>query len=134
MRGFALALAITAAALAGKADAHHSFDGSFSRAALVTVKGEVTEFRLTNPHVYMKLAVKDAKGAVTTWHVETTSATRLQAEGWTQNSIKAGDQLVVSGYAAKDGRPYMRMEWVRRTDGRSLALWLPGPLMPLPGA
>ena len=134
MKAFVFALALGTAAVAHQAAAHHSFDGSFSRASLVMMTGKVTEFHLTNPHSYFKLSVKDADGNEELWHVETTSARRLEPNGWTAESIKPGDELVVAGYLAKDGHPYMKMEWVRGADGRALALWLPGPVMPLNGA
>jgi hypothetical protein len=134
MKAFVFALALGTAVVAHQAAAHHSFDGSFSRANLVMMSGKVTEFHLTNPHSFFKLSVPDSNGREALWHVETTSASRLEANGWTAESIKPGDELVVAGYLAKDGHPYLKMEWIRRTDGRALALWLPGPLMPLKGA
>jgi hypothetical protein len=133
MKTFICSLAMGALVAAPQAIAHHSFDGSFSRANLVMMSGKVTEFHLTNPHSYIKLSVKDTSGREVLWHVETTSAWRLEPNGWTAESIKPGDELVVAGYLAKDGRPYMKMEWIRRTDGRAVALWLPGPVTPLKG-
>jgi hypothetical protein len=59
------------------------------------------------------------------WHIETTSSSQLERHGWTSDSIKPGDELVVAGYPAKDGHPYMKMEWIRRSDGQAMPLWLP---------
>ena len=133
MKVLASALALAVMAVSQSAAAHHSFDGSFSRASLGMMSGTVTEFQLTDPHAYLKLRVRGADGREVLWHVETTSAKSLESHGWTRDSIEPGDQLVVAGYLAKDGHPYLKMEWVRRADGRSLALWLPGPVSPLTG-
>lgn len=127
--------AIVAATLAGlstPAAAHHSFDGSFDRDRLVTINGTVTKFALTVPHTFIELEVVNPDGSTQLWHVETTQAPRLEREGWTPLSIAAGERLIVEGWPAHDGRPYMRIKALAHPDGTPLALWLPAGPSPIP--
>jgi hypothetical protein len=98
--------------------AHHSFAAFFNdEQGVVTVKGVVTEFSFKNPHGLIRLNVKGESGAVEEWRAETNSPTMLERRGWKKDSLKAGDEVVVDGWRARDGSRYMRMKTVKRADG-----------------
>ena len=62
------------------------------------VTGNVTNFAFTFPHPYIEFEVKDANGSVQTWSaVFQPTPTALRGAGWTRDSVKKGDTLVVSG-------------------------------------
>ena len=65
----------------------------------------VSKVAWVNPHAYVWVDVKDENGKVTTWAFESLSPNALAQQGWTRNSLKAGDQVTVDGYLAKDGKP-----------------------------
>ncbi|MBZ5576312.1 MAG: hypothetical protein LAP40_07135 [Acidobacteriia bacterium] len=85
--------------------AHHSFAAEYDSKKPITVKGVVTKVAWVNPHAYVWVDVKDESSKVTTWAFETLSPNALAQQGWTRNSLKAGDQVTVDGYLAKDGKP-----------------------------
>jgi hypothetical protein len=115
----ALAIAIVVAALTTVGQAHHSFAVFFDDTKSITVTGAVTEFRFTNPHGVIAIAVKkDGKEEV--WRAETNAPTILTRRGWTKTSLKAGDVITIDGWPSRDGRPYMRMRTVKTADGRVL--------------
>jgi hypothetical protein len=83
--------------------AHHSFAAEYDRAKPVTLTGAVTKVEWINPHARFHMDVKDDKGGVANWEVELGSPAGLLRSGWTRNSLKIGEEVVVNGYLAKDG-------------------------------
>jgi len=83
-----------ALALAGAtpALAHHSF-AMFDHVHRITVAGTVTKFDWTNPHVYIELAVPDAKGGTGRYTIECASPNVLTRVGWKFNTVKVGDKV-----------------------------------------
>ena len=121
MGGKALALA-GAALIASGAGAHHSFAAFFDPAKLLTIKGEVTEFRFTNPHGVIALKVKGPSGAVQEWRAETNAPVVLQRRGWTRTSLKVGETISIEGWGSRDGKPYLRLRRALRADGTPIGI------------
>ncbi|MEO6081200.1 MAG: DUF6152 family protein [Steroidobacteraceae bacterium] len=118
---FLLITAATALALAsGRGHAHHSFAVHYDSSKPTTKEGVVTEFRFTNPHGILMLDVTNARGEKERWTVETTSPTYMRRSGWTRDMIKAGDHVIVDGWAARDGSRLMRIRTVKRPDGTTI--------------
>src|SRR5258708_4798607 len=90
-------------AVAGAMFAHHSFATQYDRSKPVSLTGAVTKVEWMNPHARFYVDVKDDKGKVTNWEFEMGSPNGMARRGWTRNSMKIGDQVIVDGYAAKDG-------------------------------
>ena len=59
----ALAAALTSFAAVSSVSAHHSFAAVYNMDQSITVKGTIVEVRLTNPHSWFYLDVKDADGS-----------------------------------------------------------------------
>ena len=95
----AAAFLITAAPML----AHHSFSAEYDSAKRVILKGIVSKVDWMNPHVYFYMDVKDDSGAITNWALEMGPPNGLQRSGWTRNTIKVGDEVIVDGTLAKDG-------------------------------
>ena len=112
----ATAAVVAALALSVSLEAHHSFAVFFDDAKNITVTGTVTEFRFTNPHALITIAVKK-DGREETWTGETNAQTLLRRRGWTSTSLRAGDVVTIDGWPSRDGKPYMRVRRVTRPDG-----------------
>ena len=112
-----LALVSTAAPMA----AHHSWPVSMTQ--LVTVKGTVTEFVWTNPHPMITLEVRTDDGKTEKWLVGGPAINRMEANGWTRTTVKAGDVLTGTGYQFSDGQKIIRLERVVFADGKEMRLY-----------
>ena len=86
--------------------AHHGTAGVYDYTHRITTKATVTEYISHNPHVQIYFTLKNDKGEEQTWGVETVSPGNALANGWTKNSFKAGDQLLVSFVPAKGDRTF----------------------------
>jgi len=111
----ALVLAVTPLA------AHHSWPVSFDH--LVTVKGTVLEFAWTNPHPMMTLEAVTSDGHTEKWLIGGPAITRMEAKGWTKNTVKPGDVITGIGYQFSDGQKILRLERVILADGKELGLY-----------
>ena len=101
--------------------AHHG-NASYDTDHPITIKGAVTEFAWTNPHVQIYLDVKDDKGGVVHWSVETYSPGKLVRAGWAKDSVKAGDQVSINLIPAKSGAPVGFLHKLVLPDGTVLGL------------
>src|ERR671926_353675 len=86
--------------------AHHGTAGVYDYTHRITTKAVVTEYIWHNPHVQIYFTLKNDKGEDQTWGVETVSPGNALANGWTKNSFKPGDQLMVSFVPAKNDRTF----------------------------
>lgn len=121
-----LALGIGSLCLAFAAQAHHGFSSEFDGSKPMELKGVVTKVEWANPHVYFYIDVKDSSGKVVNWGCETAGPGSLHRQGWTQSSLKVGDQVIVDGYPAKDGSKLADARNVTLADGRKLLGSTPG--------
>lgn len=84
--------------------AHHG-TASFDIDKVLKLTGIVTEYVWSNPHVLVKMEVKDESGKVTPWVIEVWNPVTQTARGWTKNSFKPGDTVVAEVTPAKNNRP-----------------------------
>ena len=99
-----LLIVVTLLAIASPAFAHHG-NASYDADKSYIVKGTVTDFVWSNPHVFIKVDVKDEKGDVAHWVVEGQNPVSMTQIGWTKNTFKPGDEVEIDAMPAKNGNP-----------------------------
>lgn len=99
--------------------AHHA-GNNYDRDHPVTVTGTVTAFEFVNPHVRVQVELKDADGNLVEWTAESGPPQRLFRSGWNGKSLKAGDQITVTGWPAKDGNKSMSIRKLVAPSGQTL--------------
>ena len=123
-RGVAVLLAgVVALVAAAPARAHHSFAAEFDAERPVTVHGVITQVRLENPHSWFFLDVTDAGGKVEKWSFEASTPTSLIRSGVKPGVVKAGDEVTIKGYHARDASQNAgAAREIVMADGRAFAI------------
>jgi len=106
--------------ISGPMFAHHGV-ADLDMTKTVTIKGEVTDFQFTNPHVLIYMNVKDDKGNIKKWTVEVVSPNSLSRRGWTKDSFKPGDQITVTGNPKKNSSQALRLNSAILPNGQELS-------------
>jgi Family of unknown function (DUF6152) len=108
-----------AIALSSTATAHHSF-ARFDRTKTVVLVGTVKEFHWTNPHAWIQINVKGAKGRVVEWGAECGSPNMMVRSGWKKSLLKPGDTVTVTVNPLRDGGPNGSLITIKLADGTVL--------------
>ena len=104
----------------GAAFAHHSFTTEYDGTKTFNIKGTVSKVEWTNPHARFYVDTTDEKRRHGDWNMELASPSALARNGWTSRTLKVGDQVTVTGYAAKVAAYRGDARSVVLADGRSL--------------
>ncbi len=143
--------ALSIAAPAGVAYAHHAFSAEFDADAPVLLKGEVTRVEWVNPHTWIHMAARQeavegeeadaavlAEADTQAWMVEGGTPNTLLRAGLNRKSLKIGTEIIVRGYQSKDRlcEPACKANGrdITFTDGRKIFMGSSGTGAPLDGA
>jgi hypothetical protein len=89
--------------------AHHAIVSTYDVNKTTSVQGVVTRLHFRNPHVRVYFEVTNADGSITNWVGDGSAATILRREGWSADTLKAGDSVQIIGSASRDGSPMVMM-------------------------
>jgi len=96
--------------------AHHG--AATWQATETTMKGTVVQFFWRNPHVLLIWNTTDQDGKVVKWTGELASIESMMADdGWTKETFKAGDELILTVRQSKSGSPSSVIDQIKRADG-----------------
>ena len=113
--GLSLAVgALLVAAAAPQARSHHSFAAEFDANQPVELHGTITKMEWINPHSWLHINVKNADGSTSEWMIEGATPNTLLRRGFTREAVKAGTEITIIGFRAKNG--------ANRANGRDLIL------------
>lgn len=115
---FVLAFAATSV-LGVRAYAHHSFASTYIEGQKMTIEADVLQFLYRNPHSFLQLESKDAKGKAITWAVEWGATAQLGAQGVQRDTLRPGDHVVIIGEPGRNPEDHrLRMLNIKRpSDG-----------------
>lgn len=99
--------------------AHHGY-AAYDTDKKVVLKGTVTRFIWSNPHCMVQLDVADESGHVDHWIAETENPSAMTRAGWTDKSLKVGDQITLTALPVKSGAPVGRIIDIVLSNGQKL--------------
>jgi Family of unknown function (DUF6152) len=100
--------------------AHHSFAAVFDRDRPVELTGKVTKIEWMNPHVWIYIDVKAARGKVENWGFELGSPNGLIRRGWSHDSLTVGQVVTIAALRARDDSHRGSVRTVTLSTGESL--------------
>ena len=120
-------------AVATSAAAHHSFSAEFDATKPVTLHGTIVRMEWINPHSWLHIAVKNPDGTTSEWMIEAATPNTLFRRGYTKDAVKAGTEITVEGYRAKNGANRANGADMILPDGKRLFLGSSGTGAPSDG-
>jgi hypothetical protein len=85
----------------------------------IMLKGTVTAWIWTNPHVFLKMDVKDDQGNITHWTGELVAPSNIINFGFRPDTFKPGDEVtMVTTNVAKNGAPVARLSSIILAGGK----------------
>lgn len=84
--------------------AHHGVAG-YDLTKTITLHGTVTKFDWSNPHVVVYLDAKNDAGQMQHWTIEFAAPVHMVRAGWSKESMKTGDDIVIDTHPSRNGAP-----------------------------
>jgi hypothetical protein len=105
--------------LAGAATAHHSFTATYFEDRTMEIEGKLLQFMFRNPHSFVHVEAPDENGQLQRWAVEWGGAGQLAGQGVTNQTLRVGDVVSITGNPGRDPADHrIRMQYLRRgSDG-----------------
>ena len=100
--------------------AHHSESAQFDTTKPIKVSGVVKKVEWMNPHIWFYVDAKDENGNVTTWGFSGLPPGMAVRRGFTKDTLKIGETVVVQGFRAKDGSNNASGNILTFADGRQV--------------
>jgi hypothetical protein len=119
MKGWLVITLATSVLTAIPLSAHHG-SAAFDTTKSVTLKGSVTQWVYTNPHLLLTFDVKGEDGNTVQWVAETQAPNIMYPAGYRRDTFKVGDEVTVTVQPVKNGRPIGRILKVITSAGWTL--------------
>jgi hypothetical protein len=100
--------------------AHHSLAAEYDQKKPISLTGTLTKLDWRNPHAWIYMDVKNASGGIDKWECELGSPNAMTRAGFTQDSVKLGEEIVLDGILAKKGTNICSTRTVKAKDGRTV--------------
>ncbi len=101
----------------GIAYAHHSFTATYFEDRTIQIEGKLLQFLFRNPHSFVHVEAPDEKGDMHRWAVEWGGAGQLANQGVTNQTLRVGDVVSITGNPGRDPSDHrVRMQYLRRSS------------------
>ena len=116
---FLMLLVAGALCVVQPARAHHAFAAEYDPAKPLTLNGIITKVDWENPHGWLHMDVKDAKGTVQHWTIETAAPSQMSRHGLKKADFVEGMTATVKGYQGRKDPVLANGRTLVFKDGRS---------------
>ena len=86
----------------------------------IELTGTVAEWKFTNPHCLIELEVTAENGEKQLWILEGSNTSLMFRRGWTPESLKPGDQIMVTVRPLRSGAFGGNYSNIRDLDGNAI--------------
>ena len=120
------ALTLMLLVFAGTPSAHHSFAAAYDTQKSITVQGAIVQVRLTNPHSWFFLDVKEPDGKLTRWAFEAGTPSGMIRGGYKASELSPGTVVTIRGCPARDTTKNVGMlQQLTTADGKTYGMFGP---------
>lgn len=104
---------------AGVAYGHHSYGATYNTKKEIRLEGKLVQFVYRNPHSFVHVQAPDESGAMQRWAVEWSGTSQLANNGVTRESLKVGDEVVITARPSRVPTEYraLMVSLKRPSDG-----------------
>ena len=102
--------------------AHHNYRLNFDDSKEIVLEGVVSKISWGNPHITIYLDVMTADDETISWEIPTAAPNVARRNGFTDAVLKAGEEIYIVGWPARDDSRQMRARMVRVSDGSEYLL------------
>jgi hypothetical protein len=124
--GYAALASILLVAVGAPLSAHHSFAAHYDMKKPVTIQGTLVRVRLSNPHSWFYVDVKDADGRVARWAFEAGTPSGMIRNGYKAGELPPGTVVTIAGFHARDDSQNVGMlRQLTTADGKTYGMFGP---------
>jgi len=102
--------------------AHHAAAGIYDSNTIGEIEGRISSIFWRNPHVRLDVTLINENNSEETWEVEFGSVNTVERLGISQNVIRVGDQVRVSGSIGRNGLQAMFARSITLSSGEEVPL------------
>ena len=105
--------------------AHHSFAAHYDQSKPITIEGSLVEVRLSNPHSWFYLDVKEAAGKLTRWAFEAGTPGGMIRNGYNASELPPGTRVTITGFPARDVEKRGMLRQLTTAAGKTYGMFGP---------
>jgi hypothetical protein len=105
--------------------AHHSFAAHYDMAKPITVQGSIVEVRLSNPHSWFFLDVKESDGKITRWAFEAGTPSGMIRNGYKASELPPGTMVTITGFPGRDREHVGMLRQLTTAAGKTYGMFGP---------
>ena len=105
--------------------AHHSFAAHYDMQKPITVQGTIAQVRLTNPHSWFFLDVKESDGTTSRWAFEAGTPSGMIRNGYKASELPPGTMVTITGFPARETPKVGMLRQLTTADGRTYGMFGP---------
>ena len=122
---YAVLSAILVLGIGAPLSAHHSFAAHYDMAKPITIQGSIVEVRLSNPHSWFFLEVKESDGKVTRWAFEAGTPSGMIRNGYKASELPPGTMVTISGFPGRDREHVGMLRQLTTAAGKTYGMFGP---------
>jgi hypothetical protein len=123
--GYAVLSLVLLFGVGASVSAHHSFAAHYDMAKPITVQGSIAEVRLSNPHSWFFVDVKDAGGTVTRWSFEAGTPSGMIRNGYKASELPPGAMVTITGFPARERANVGMLRQLTTAAGKTYGMFGP---------
>ena len=124
--GYAMLASVLLFGVGAPLSAHHSFAAVYDTTKTVTVQGAIVQVRLTNPHSWFFLDVKEPDGKIVRWAFEAGTPSGMIRNGYKASELMPGTIVTIRGARARDLTQNAGMlQQLTTADGKTYGMFGP---------